>query len=92
LTVKILIIMKNILRFIFFIFLLSLIFGHFIRDQKNYDLGEKIIGFSVIGGAFIFLPLFLFNRLKGKKLSDYTLDNQNIKKLSNETSENIENH
>ena len=32
-------------------------------------------------GTFIFMPLFLAHRWKGKKLKDYTLSDENLKKM-----------
>jgi len=40
-----------------------------------------IIGLSVLIGAFIFMPIFLAIRWKGKKLKDYTLSDENLKKM-----------
>jgi len=31
--------------------------------------------------AFLFLPLFLYHRWKGKRLEDYTLTEENLKKM-----------
>jgi hypothetical protein len=47
----------------------------------NPDLGNKIVGFSVLAGAFVFMPVFLVHRWRGKKLSDYTLTQENLEKM-----------
>ena len=49
--------------------------------QINFEEGERIIGFTVLTGAFVFLPLFLYHRWKGKRLKDYTLSEENFKKM-----------
>ena len=54
------------------------------KNDKNYvefNTGEFIIGFTVLTGSFIYLPLFLYHRWKGKKLKDYTLNEENLKKM-----------
>ena len=73
--------MKNILRLLFVLLLSSLSYGLYYKSQMDFATGERIIGFTVLGGAFIFLPLFLYHRWKGKRLKDYTLSEENLKKM-----------
>lgn len=79
--------MKLLLRFLFICFLLGLAVGLYYKNVIDPKLGDKIIGFSVVWGTFIFLPLFLYHRWNGKKLKDYTLTEENLKKMR----ENIDN-
>tara|TARA_E500000178_G_scaffold91325_1_gene90128 strand:- start:146 stop:403 length:258 start_codon:yes stop_codon:yes gene_type:complete len=72
--------MKWILRVLFLLVLINIIVGYVIR-QENLLLGEKWIGFSVAIAFFVFMPLFLAHRWKGKRLQDYTLSNENLKKI-----------
>jgi len=46
-------------------------------------LGNKIIGFTVLTAAFVFMPVFLVHRWKGKRLKDYTLSKENLDKVRN---------
>lgn len=55
--------------------------GFLVNNSGNFFLGNKIIGFTVLTAAFVFMPLFLMHRWKGKKLKDYTLSKENLKKL-----------
>ena len=73
--------MKYLLRFLFLGILLSLAVGLYENTSGNSLLGNKIIGFTVLTSAFIFMPLFLVHRWKGKKLKDYTLSKENLEKL-----------
>lgn len=73
--------MKTILRLLFVLLLGSLAYGLYYKSQMDFATGERIIGFAVLGGAFIFLPLFLYHRWKGKRLKDYTLSEENLKKM-----------
>ena len=51
------------------------------QDWLKNKIGDIIIGVSVLVGALIFMPLFLAYRWKGKKLKDYTLSAENLKKM-----------
>lgn len=51
--------MKLVLRILFFLLLGALAIGLYYKNQIEFSLGERIIGFTVLGGAFIYLPLFL---------------------------------
>ena len=75
--------MKFFLRIFFFSLLTSLIIGFYIKTFENSNEGNKIIGFTVLTAAFIFMPIFLVHRWKGKKLKDYTLSKENLDKLRN---------
>ncbi len=75
--------MKYLLRFLFFGILFSLAAGLYVNTLGNTLLGNKIIGFTVLTAAFIFMPIFLVHRWKGKKLKDYTLSKENLEKLRN---------
>jgi hypothetical protein len=72
----------NLLLKIFFLgILISLISGLYINNTGNFLLGNKVIGFTVLTAAFIFMPIFLVHRWKGKNLKDYTLSKENLEKL-----------
>ena len=75
--------MKLFLRIFFFSILSCLIIGFYIKAFENSNEGNKIIGFTVLTAAFIFMPIFLVHRWKGKKLKDYTLSKENLEKLKN---------
>ena len=51
--------MNKILKALFFFIALGLFIGSIVSFKSTNPIGEKIIGFSVLIGAFIFLPLFL---------------------------------
>ena len=72
--------MKWFLRVFFVLVIANIIVGYIIR-QDDLALGEKWIGFSVVTGFFIYMPVFLVYRWKGKQLKDYTLSTENLKKM-----------
>ena len=73
--------MKYFLRILFFGILISLIFGFVLNASGDPLLGNKVVGYTVLTAAFVFLPAFLVHRWKGKKLKDYTLSKENLQKL-----------
>ena len=75
--------MKYFLRILFLGLLISLAYGLFINSTGNTMLGNKIIGFTVLTATFVFMPIFLVHRWKGKRLKDYTLTKENMDKLRN---------
>lgn len=72
--------MKWFLRILFLLVLTNIIVGYIIR-QDDVAVGEKWIGFSVAIGFFVYMPIFLAHRWKGKRLQDYTLSAENLKKM-----------
>ena len=73
--------MKKIISFLFISIIISISIGFYFKSF-NEVLGDKIIGFSMLFFVFIFMPIFLYNSWKGKKLSDYTFSNENINKMN----------
>lgn len=75
--------MRYLLRLLFLGILFSLAAGLYVKGYGDSLLGNRIIGFTVLTSAFIFMPLFLVHRWKGKRLKDYTLSQENLEKLRN---------
>ncbi len=74
--------MNKILKTLFFLIILGLFIGSIVSFKSTNPIGEKIIGFSVLIGAFIFLPLFLYCAYKDKNLNDYTFKEKKNDNLS----------
>lgn len=55
--------------------------GFYFRGTDEVLLGDRIIGIAVLVSAFILMPIFLYVRWKGKRLKDYTLSEENLKKM-----------
>ncbi|MCM8569436.1 hypothetical protein NE848_08600 [Gramella jeungdoensis] len=55
--------------------------GFYFRLTGEVLTGDRIIGISVLVSAFILMPVFLYVRWKGKRLKDYTLSEENMKKM-----------
>jgi hypothetical protein len=76
--------MKYILWVCFIIMLGGFGTGFFIKTiEENPEMGDKIIGLSVLFSTFIFMPLFLYHRWKGKDIKDYVLDKKKLDEMRN---------
>jgi len=74
--------MKRFLQFLFGSIILVIMYGLFIKSS-NEQLANRYIGFAVLALAFVFLPLFIYFRYKGKDLKKYT----DLDKMIRENSE-----
>ncbi|APU67910.1 MAG: hypothetical protein ABGW91_13705 [Christiangramia sp.] len=55
--------------------------GFYFRLSGDIATGDKIIGIAVLATSFILMPIFLVVRWRGKRLKDYTLSEENMKKM-----------
>lgn len=77
-------ILKIVLRLLFSLVCTGIGLGYYYAHSIDYAMGQKIIGFSVLGGVVLYMPLFLYHRWKGKSLKDYTLTAENLNKMKPE--------
>ena len=68
--------------------MLGIAIGFYFKSGDEL-LGNKIIGASVSFMVFVFMPIFLYQRWKGKKLKDYTFSEENLKKMKAKSSKSI---
>lgn len=73
--------MSTIIKILAILIALAIATGFYFRLNDDFVLGDRIIGIAVLASAFILLPLFLYHRCKGKRLKDYTLSDENIKRM-----------
>ena len=73
--------MKLFIYVLFTISLILIICGYVIQDINS----EKFIGGGTLLLFFIVIPLFLYSRWQNKKLKDFILDNEEIKKMKDES-------
>jgi len=73
--------MKIFVKILSYLVFMGVFIGIFSKEFIGDQTGDLIIGISVLIGTLIFMPLFLAIRWKGKKLKDYTLSNENLKKM-----------
>jgi len=72
--------MKIFIYVLFTISLILIISGYIIEDINS----EKFIGGGTILLFFIVIPLFLYYRWQNKKLKDFILDNEELKKMKDD--------
>ncbi len=58
----------------------AIIYGFSIKKDDE-ALGHKYIGLGTVGLFLVAMPLFLIKESKGKKMKDYMLTKENIKKM-----------
>ncbi len=73
--------MKLVIKILAISILIAIGIGFYYRMNDDVILGDRIIGIAVLVSAFILMPIFLYVRWNGKKLSDYTLTKENMDKM-----------
>lgn len=74
--------MRIILWICFIIMIIGFGSGFYIKIvQDNPEIGDKCIGISVLFSVFIFMPIFLYHRWKGKDVKNYILDKDKIDEM-----------
>jgi hypothetical protein len=72
--------MKYIISLILLASFASILYG-FNINEENKVLSDKCIGFGTVGIFLVAMPLFLIKVSKGKKMKDYMLNEENIRKM-----------
>lgn len=67
-----------------------IIYG-FNLDASEEDKAHKFIGGGTVGLFLIAMPLFLIKESRGKKMNDYMLTEDNIRRMQGKTPKNTEN-
>lgn len=78
--------MKYIIIFVVLASFTAIVYGFTIQED-NLVLANKYIGFGTVGLFLLAMPLFLVSVSKGKKMKDYMLTEENIKKMQSKTKE-----
>lgn len=68
----------------------AIIYGFSVQEE-NLVVANKCIGFGTVGLFLIAMPLFLVKHSKGKKMKDYMLTEENIRKIRDKKNERPEN-
>ncbi len=64
--------MKKVVQIVFFAVIIGVAVGYYYKNAGD-AIGDKIIGLSVLGFAFVLMPLFIYHRYSKKDLSKYNL-------------------
>lgn len=63
--------MKYVVRILVLVDIVGLSLGFYIKNYSNEVLGNKIIGFSALGLAFLVMPIFIIYRFSKSDKSKY---------------------
>jgi len=74
--------MRIFLRILFFSIIILLIIGFYVRSS-DVKTGDFLIGSSMIGLFFVWMPIFLYVHWKDKDVKKYWLTSESIKKMQN---------
>jgi ABC-type bacteriocin/lantibiotic exporter with double-glycine peptidase domain len=76
---------KKIFMILAVIVVLGFITGFYYKWVEDDQLiGNQIVGISVLTSVFILMPIFLYRRWRGKRLQDYTLTHEKMKKMQDD--------
>ena len=70
--------------------LASIAYG-FVIEVENPATAHKLIGFGTVGLFLVAMPLFLITASRGKKMKDYMLTDENIRKMRGSDEKDPEN-
>ena len=82
--------MKYVITLILLASITSIIYG-FNINEENKALSDKCIGFGTVGIFLVAMPLFLITVSKGKKMKDYMLTEDNIRKMQGKQNKTTDN-
>lgn len=64
----------------------------FFTLEDSAATAHRFIGFGTVGLFLIAMPLFLITHSRGKKMKDYMLNEENIRKMRDKVDKKTENH
>jgi len=74
--------MKKLIIFIFYILVITMCIGFYLRYYSDETLmGDRFIGLTILAAIFILMPMFLYHRWKNRNVKDYMLTEDNIHKM-----------
>lgn len=82
---------KHIIVLIVLASLGSIIYGFSIMEEQPVR-ANKCIGFGTVGLFLLAMPLFLIKESKGKKVKDYMLTEENLRKMQGKAPKKPEDH
>lgn len=73
--------MKYVLKILLLLIIILVGFGYYLKNAGNHVEGDKWVGIGILIASFILMPLFIYHRWKNKKVKDYMLTEENLKKM-----------
>ena len=82
--------LKHIVLLIVLASLAAIIYG-FSLEEEHSQIANKYIGFGTVGLFLIAMPIFLIKESKNRKVKDYMLTEENIRKMQGKDPKKPEN-
>jgi len=79
--------MKYVIRILFICVIILVAVGYYYKNSGDHPAGDKWVGIGILGASFVLMPLFIYHRWKDKKVKDYMLTEENLKKMRDFSSE-----
>ncbi len=73
--------MKYVIRILFIAIILLVSIGYYYKNSGDHVTGDKWVGIGILAASFVLMPLFIYHRWKDKKVKDYMLTEENLKKM-----------
>ncbi len=73
--------MKYIIRILFIAILTLICVGYYFKNSGDHTTGDKFVGIGILTASFILMPIFIYHRWKNKKVKDYMLTDENLRKM-----------
>ena len=72
--------MTYLIKFLLLISVIGVCIGFYVKPEES-EIGDFLIGISLMLLMFIIMPLFIYIRWKNKDIKDYMLTEESIKKI-----------
>ncbi len=72
--------MTYLIKFLLLISVIGVCIGFYVKPGES-EIGDFLIGISLMLLMFIIMPLFIYIRWKNKDIKDYMLTEESIKKM-----------
>ncbi|WP_103069805.1 hypothetical protein [Aquimarina sediminis] len=73
--------MKYIIRILFITIIILICIGYYFKNSGDHITGDKLVGIGILVSSFILMPIFIYHRWKNKKVKDYMLTEENLRKM-----------
>lgn len=73
--------MKYIIRILFIAVIILICIGYYFKNSGDHVTGDKLVGIGILTSSFILMPIFIYYRWRNKKVKDYMLTEENLRKM-----------
>ncbi|MBP2833254.1 hypothetical protein J8281_13755 [Aquimarina sp. U1-2] len=73
--------MKYVIRILFIGVVVLVCTGYYYKNSGNHAFGDQLVGIGILAASFVLMPIFIYYRWKDRKVKDYMLTDENLKKM-----------